>query len=151
MMMIAIEILSTKRSHLPRIILSDQDLPVKKKIEDLPTKEGDLPVEKKDLQEDLPVEKKDLKEDLPVEKKDPQEDLQVEKEDLQEEEEDLPVKKNLPKQFKKGLEGGMMCHQMMFVNSFSQLENAQGTKLNVLRCIQMEKELDSWTVLDSVM
>ena len=139
-MMIAIEILSTKRSHLPRIILSDQDLPVKKKIEDLPTKEGDLPVEKKDLQEDLPVEKKDLKEDLPVEK-----------EDLQEEEEDLPVKKNLPKQFKKGLEGGMMCHQMMFVNSFSQLENAQGTKLNVLRCIQMEKELDSWTVLDSVM
>ena len=139
-MMIAIEILSTKRSHLPRIILSDQDLPVKKKIEDLPTKEGDLP-----------VEKKDLKEDLPVEKKDPQEDLQVEKEDLQEEEEDLPVKKNLPKQFKKGLEGGMMCHQMMFVNSFSQLENAQGTKLNVLRCIQMEKELDSWTVLDSVM
>ena len=140
MMMIAIEILSTKRSHLPRIILSDQDLPVKKKIEDLPTKEGDLP-----------VEKKDLKEDLPVEKKDPQEDLQVEKEDLQEEEEDLPVKKNLPKQFKKGLEGGMMCHQMMFVNSFSQLENAQGTKLNVLRCIQMEKELDSWTVLDSVM
>ena len=129
MMMIAIEILSTKRSHLPRIILSDQDLPVKKKIEDLPTKEGDLPVEKKDVQEDLPVEK----------------------EDLQEEEEDLPVKKNLPKQFKKGLEGGMMCHQMMFVNSFSQLENAQGTKLNVLRCIQMEKELDSWTVLDSVM
>ena len=140
MMMIAIEILSTKRSHLPRIILSDQDLPVKKKIEDLPTKEGDLPVEKKDLKEDLPVEKKDA-----------QEDLQVEKEDLQEEEEDLPVKKNLPKQFKKGLEGGMMCHQMMFVNSFSQLENAQGTKLNVLRCIQMEKELDSWTVLDSVM
>ena len=140
MMMIAIEILSTKRSHLPRIILSDQDLPVKKKIEDLPTKERDLPVEKKDLQEDLPVEKKDLQEDLPVEK-----------EDLQKEEEDLPVKKNLPKQFKKGLEGGMMCHQMMFVNSFSQLENAQGTKLNVLRCIQMEKELDSWTVLDSVM
>ena len=140
MMMIAKEILSTKRSHLPRIIPSDQDLPVKKKIKDLPTKEGDLPVEKKDLQEDLPVEKKDA-----------QEDLQVEKEDLQEEEEDLPVKKNLPKQSKKGLERGMMCHPKMFVNSFSQLENAQGTKLNVLRCIQMEKELDSWTVLDSVM
>ena len=45
---------------------------------------------------DLPAEKEDLTEDLPVEKEDPQEDLQVEKEDLQEEEEDLPVKKNLP-------------------------------------------------------
>ena len=127
-----------KRCHLPRIIqeISDLDLPVKKKD---PPKE-DLPAEIEDPTEDLPVEKEDL----------PKEDLQVEKEDLQEEE-DLPVKKNLPKQFKKGLEGGMMCHQMMFVNSFSQLENAQGTKLNVLRCIQMEKELDSWTVLDSVM
>ena len=107
-MAIVIAEATRKRCHLPRIIqeISDLDLPVKKK---------DHP------KEDLPAEKEDPTEDLPVEKEDPpKEDLQVEKED-QPEGEDLPVKKNLP-----------MYHQKVFVNGFSQLENAQGSEVYVL-------------------